>query len=95
MASLTWKVALANQPRAEDYGFDLERALSAVKASDGMMECSPTTAASARSRSNPKSSARGWIAGGTFHSVNESMRALRIPRRFYHSGVEREMTPAN
>jgi len=31
MPSLTeWKVAPANQPRAEDYGFDLERALSAV-----------------------------------------------------------------
>src|SRR6195952_725543 len=31
MASLTeWKVPAAIQPRAEDYGFDLERALSAV-----------------------------------------------------------------
>ncbi|MGH7092620.1 MAG: S1C family serine protease [Stellaceae bacterium] len=31
MASLTeWKVPTAAQPRAEDYGFDLERALSAV-----------------------------------------------------------------
>src|SRR3979411_1567645 len=31
MPSLTeWKVPLAIQPRAEDYGFDLERALSAV-----------------------------------------------------------------
>src|SRR5438034_2196029 len=31
MASLTeWKVPLAVQPRAEDFGFDLERALSAV-----------------------------------------------------------------
>jgi S1-C subfamily serine protease len=31
MPSLTeWKVAPANQPRAEDYDFDLERALSAV-----------------------------------------------------------------
>jgi S1-C subfamily serine protease len=31
MASLTeWKVPASSQPRAEDYGFDLERALSAV-----------------------------------------------------------------
>ena len=31
MASVTeWKVPAAAQPRAEDYGYDLERALSAV-----------------------------------------------------------------
>ena len=31
MASLTeWKVPAAAQPRSEDYGFDLERALSAI-----------------------------------------------------------------
>jgi S1-C subfamily serine protease len=31
MASLTeWKVPAANQPRAENYGFDLERALSSI-----------------------------------------------------------------
>src|ERR1700710_1961049 len=67
--------------------------VSAVKASGAMMECRPTTAASARSRSNPKSSARGWIAGGTFHSVNEGIEVLRFPAIFYHRGAEREMTP--
>src|SRR4051794_35764354 len=51
----------------------------AVNASGGMIECSPTTADSARSRSKLKSSARGWIAAGTFHSVNEGIRVLRFP----------------
>src|SRR4051812_6047063 len=51
----------------------------AVKASGGMIECSPTTADSARSRSKLKSSGRGWIAAGTFHSVNEGIRVLQFP----------------
>src|SRR3984957_234574 len=55
--------------------------VSAVKASCGMIECRPTTEASARSRSKPESPARGWFAGGTFHSVKEAMMKISWPAR--------------
>src|ERR1700722_19168447 len=53
---------------------------SALKASGGMIECSPTTEASTRSRSKLKSAWRGWYA---FHSVNEGMENLLASGRVY------------
>src|SRR6202035_2690920 len=54
--------------------------VSALKASGGMIECSPTTEASTRSRSKLKSAWRGWYA---FHSVNEGMENLLASGRVY------------
>src|SRR5438270_612397 len=68
----------------------------AVKASGGMIECSPTTADSARSRSKLKSSARGWIAAGTFQAVDADpfdhrTEVPRIVRLVDRLGGEPEM----